>query len=162
MCSPDSNYSLIFSQSLGRACTITVVLNLNTRDALSNSARGTANSNVDIVSTNVAGSQGFGRAKNGVSTGRTGDDLSMQFARASSRGDLEMVSREGQTRPCKAERTPDLGLDSKSAIDFDSQVASRATHLGIFLTKNVPTDIGATMDRTRSARPNVSDVKAEL
>jgi len=56
LCSPYTSYSLIFSQSLGSACTLTVLFNLNSRSTLAECADGnTETSGVIYVLDTAAG-----------------------------------------------------------------------------------------------------------
>ena len=124
MRSPDTNYTLMFTQSLGHTGALTVLFNLNSRRSIANTAQGPRPVDPPTydVETSIEPEHLFG--------GGAGESLSMTPSNLQSA--TGRPSRENGTD--FASNGADFGsrgdMDTKATIDFDPPASPRRVHVG--------------------------------
>ena len=136
MRSPDTNYTLMFTQSLGHTGALTVLFNLNSRRAIANSARGVeADPPTYDVDTSIEPGQLFG----GRSPVEPGESLSMTPSKSQS--SAGRLTRDDGTD--FASNGADYGsggdIDTKPTIDLDPEANPRRVRVaGMGFTRSAP------------------------
>lgn len=130
VCLPDTNYSLIISQSLGSACTITVLLNLNSRGSLTTCVHGvsTTGSTSNIVNATGRSGQLFGGTACGWISGSKGEELSDGPLRNAANGAMKVA--HGVVNRSTA-IDPDADIDSKPVIKLGQNTRMRTENFAL-------------------------------
>jgi len=121
LCSPESNYALVFTQSLASAGTLAVLFNLNSRCELANSTMHTtgANSKMIVGDTIFVPGQLFSGA---LDRCHTGDSVSRRCSKSACGNELESVSQPEDG--CRS--SLNIGLELKTSGDIEPQTRSKS------------------------------------